>query len=114
MRTGVSWANLDYFRYGATRTPLAAERLLLVKELLALSRLTHRPNLYSYSDEVVRLETISSRRLWDLLGEARVLGLPLVQPGREAAPVTLLPTAAEVTDRRHPNRIGPPGRAPHR
>ena len=97
VRTGVSWANLDYYRYGATRTPLAAERLLLVKELLALSRLTHRPNLYSYSDDVVRLETISSRRLWDLLGQASVLGLPLVQPGRKAAPVMLLSAAAEVT-----------------
>ncbi len=97
VRTGVSWANLDYYRYGATRTALAAERLLLVKELLALSRLTHRPNLYSYSDDVVRLETISSRRLWDLLGQAGVLGLPLVQPGRKAAPVIVLPAAAEVT-----------------
>ena len=97
VRTGISWANLDYYRYGATRTTLAAERLLLVKELLALSRLTHHRNLYSYSDDVVRLETISSRRLWDLLGQASVLGLPLVQPGRKAAPVILLSAAAEVT-----------------
>jgi superfamily II DNA or RNA helicase len=97
VRTGISWANLDYFRYGPTKTPQAAERLLLVKEILALSRLTNRRSIYSYSDEVVRLETINSRRLWDLLGEARALGLPLLQSGRNAQPITFLPTPVAVT-----------------
>ena len=97
VRTGISWSSLDYFRYGPTRTPQAAEQLLLIKELLALSRLANRRNLYSYSEEVVRLETINSRRLWDLLGEARALGLPLLQSGRNARPVTFLQPAAAVT-----------------
>jgi superfamily II DNA or RNA helicase len=97
VRTGISWASLDYFRYGPAQTPRAAEQLQLVKELLALSRLTSRRSVYSYSDEVVRLETINSRRLWDLLGEARAVGLPLLQSGRNARPVTFLPTDAEVT-----------------
>ena len=92
VRTGISWSNLDYFRYGPTRTPQAAEQLLLVKELLALSRLANRRNLYSYSEEVVRLETINSRRLWDLLGEARALGLPLVAVGPQR-PAGYLPPA---------------------
>ncbi|HWF23054.1 MAG TPA: SNF2-related protein, partial [Acidimicrobiales bacterium] len=97
IRTGVSWASLDRFSRGAAHSPQANERLDLVKEFLALSRLANGRNLYSYSDDVVRLEAISSRRLWDLLGEARTLGLPLLQSGRNAQPITLLPTAAAVT-----------------
>ncbi|HEX3566560.1 MAG TPA: SNF2-related protein, partial [Acidimicrobiales bacterium] len=97
VRTGVSWASLDRFSRGPARGPQAAERLDLVKEFLALSRLANGRNMYSYSDDVVRLEAISSRRLWDLLGEARTLGLPLLQSGRSGQPITLLPTAAAVT-----------------
>ena len=97
VRTGISWTNLEYFRYGATRTSEADERILLVKEVLALSRLASRRSTYSYSDEVVRLESINSRRLWDLLGEARAVGLPLVQSRRGGEPVTLLPTDVAVT-----------------
>ncbi len=97
VRSGISWGNLDYFRYGPPPTGQAAERLLLVKELLALSRLSHRRGVYVYADEVVRLEAINSRRLWDLLGEARALGLPLLQSGRTARPITFLSSAAAVT-----------------
>ncbi|HXA31003.1 MAG TPA: DEAD/DEAH box helicase [Acidimicrobiales bacterium] len=98
VRTGVSWGSLDHFPRGpAARSPQAAERLDLVKEFLALSRLANGRTMYSYSDDVVRLEAISSRRLWDLLGEARTLGLPLLQSGRNAQPITLLPTPAAVT-----------------
>jgi superfamily II DNA or RNA helicase len=97
VRTGISWSNLDYYRYGASPSRQAAERLLLVKEFLSLSRLTDRRHYYSSSDDVVRLETITSRRLWDLLGEARIVGLPLVQAGRAALPVTVVPAAHAVT-----------------
>jgi len=97
VRTGISWANLDYYRYGARRTPRAAERLLLVKEILALSRLANRRHMYSYSEDVLRLETINSRRLWDLFGEAKALGLPLVQAGRSSQPITVLSKPAGVT-----------------
>jgi superfamily II DNA or RNA helicase len=97
VRTGISWSTLDYYRYGARSTPRASERLALVKELLALSRLADRRRMYSHSDDVVRLETINSRRLWDLIGEARALGLPLVQSGRHSQPITFVPRAADVT-----------------
>ena len=97
VRTGITWAHLDYYHYGARRTPQAADRLLLVKELLALSRVANVRQRYSYSDEVVRLETINSRRLWDLFGEARALGLPLVEVGRNSLPVSFLSGAADVT-----------------
>jgi superfamily II DNA or RNA helicase len=97
VRTGISWSNLDYYRYGIPPGRHAAERLLLVKEFLSLSRLANRRTYYSSADDVVRLETISSRRLWDLLGEARVVGLPLVQAGRSSMPVTVVPAAHAVT-----------------
>jgi superfamily II DNA or RNA helicase len=97
VRTGISWASLDRLARGPGRSPHATERLDLVKEFLALSRLANGRTMYSYSDDVVRLEAISSRRLWDLLGEANTLGLPLLQSGRNAQPITLLPTAAAVT-----------------
>ena len=97
VRSGVSWSSLEYFPYGRRRSPRFTEQLQLVKELLALSRLSGGQNSYSYTDEVVRLEGINSRRLWDLLGEARGLGIPLVQAGRQAQPVTFLPTVAAVT-----------------
>jgi superfamily II DNA or RNA helicase len=97
VRSGISWSNLNYYRYGGRKTPQAAERLLLVKEMLALSQLTSRRNRYSYSDDVVRLETINSRRLWDLFREARALGLAMVLSGRHPKPVTFHSKAADVT-----------------
>jgi superfamily II DNA or RNA helicase len=97
VRSGISWSSLDYFSYGRHRSAQFGEQLGLVKELLALSRLSSRQSTYSYTDEVVRLEAINSRRLWDLLGEARGLGLPLLQSGRRAQPVTFLSSAAAVT-----------------
>ena len=97
VRSGVSWSSLEYFSYGRRRSHRFGEQLLVVKELLALSRLSGGQNTYSYTDEVVRLEAINSRRVWDLLGEARGLGMPLVQAGRQAPPVTFLPSVAAVT-----------------
>ena len=98
VRGGISWSGLDYFAYGRRRSARFDAQLQLLKELLALSQVSaSRPGQWGYQDETVRLEAIASRRLWDLLGEARALGLPLIQAGRGARPVTLLPAAAEVT-----------------
>ena len=98
VRGGISWSGLDYFAYGRHRSAGLGAQLQLLKELLALSQVSaSRQGHWGYQDETVRLESISSRRLWDLLGEARALGLPLIQAGRGARPVTLLPAAAEVT-----------------
>ena len=97
VKGGISWSGLDYFAYGRTRSPRLKEQLALVKELLALSQLSSRPSNWGYQDETVRLESINSRRLWDLLGEARGLGLPLLQSGRSARAVALLPVPAAVT-----------------
>jgi superfamily II DNA or RNA helicase len=98
VRSGISWGNLDYLPSGRIRGGRLAKPLLLLKELLALSRLTSRQtySYYSHSDEVVRLESIDSRRLWDLLREAGDLQMPLLQSGRPARPVTLHTSLAEV------------------
>ena len=97
VRSGVSWSNLDYFGYGRRRSTRSAERLALVKEFLALSRVVPRRHAYSYGDEQVRLEAISSRRLWDLFGEAAALGLPMIESGRRGGPISFLASPVEVT-----------------
>ncbi len=97
VKGGISWSSLDYFSYGHPRSPRFVEQLSLLKELWALSQLASRPNSWTYTEEVVRLEAINSRRLWDLLGEARGLGVPLIQSGRSGRPVTFLSAPAEVT-----------------
>jgi len=95
VRAGVNCASLDYVRYGRRETAWATERVGLLKEFLALSRLpaTH----YSYSNVDIWLEEINSRRLWDLLRQARDLQLPLVGSGRSSLPVVLSSSPAEVT-----------------
>ncbi len=58
VRSGISWDNLDYLPTSRIRPGPAAKRLLLLKELLALSRLTGRQanSYYGRPNEVVRLE----------------------------------------------------------
>ncbi len=97
VKTGVSWSNLEYLSYGRARSPRIGGQIALAQELLALSRLSTRRTGYAYGDDVVWLEAIDSRRLWDLLGEARDRGLPLIQAGRRADPVTIHPAPAAVS-----------------
>jgi len=89
VKTGISWSTLDYAFFGRAAPGAGEQQILLLKELLGLTRTTVRS--YSYHvEDWLWLETISSRRLWDLLAEARTLGIPLVQAGsRPARPVTL-------------------------
>ncbi|MDQ1357959.1 MAG: hypothetical protein QOG44_2332, partial [Acidimicrobiaceae bacterium] len=96
VRTGVNWSNLDYVGYGRPKTAGSTEKLSLLKEFLALSRLSDTPYSYAYSNVEIWLEEIKSRRLWDLLRQARDLQLPLVSSGRKALPVVLTSSSAEV------------------
>ncbi|MHB8246987.1 MAG: DEAD/DEAH box helicase [Acidimicrobiales bacterium] len=95
-RAGISWSNLDYFSYGRPTSNGAAERLSLLKELLALSRLSSARGYSSYDTEVW-LEEINTRRLWDLLREARDLQIPLLRSARNALPVRLVSFPATAT-----------------
>ncbi len=94
IRTGVSWSNLEYLHYGRARTPGAVEQVAVARELLALSRLSRRGSAYRYGDDVVWLESITSRRLWDLLGEAHDLGMALVGATRPPTPVIVHSSSA--------------------
>ena len=87
VRTGISWRELDYVRYRSVWSAQAEAQMLLVKEVLALSRLGGTNRNYRYTEDIVRLEDIQSRRLWDLLLEGCNLGLAMMQPGRNPAPI---------------------------
>jgi len=97
VRTGVSWSNLEYLHYGRSRSPRLGEQVAVAREFLALSRLSQRGGTYRYGDDIVWLEAIASRRLWDLLAEARDRGVALVTAARPAGPVRVHPSSATVT-----------------
>lgn len=91
VRTGVSWPRLDYLGYRRSASDRMRSGLALLRELRALHSLG---STYSY-DDAVWLESIQSRRLWDLLHQAGEIGVPIVQSGRDAGPVELLAARVE-------------------
>ncbi len=97
VRSGISWSNLEYLAYRRAVEGRTPEHLTVLTELLALSRVASGRSAYSSSAETVWLQDIKSRRLWDLLLEARDLELPLIHSGRQAGPVDLRVGPASVT-----------------
>ena len=96
VRTGISWSNLGYLRYGGSVTH--ARHLRLLGEILRLASDVSDGYAYGYHPgSTLWLESIHSRRLWDVLAEAREVGLPLVQARRSTAPVSLSTDRAEVS-----------------
>ncbi|MFC0100224.1 DEAD/DEAH box helicase [Micromonospora marina] len=89
IRGGVSWGTLG-FEY-VPDSPHTQHHVDLLTELLALADeevsdpYAHR--YYGSGQRVVYLDEFRSRRVWDVLAEAREAGLPLVQSGRAASPV---------------------------
>jgi len=99
VRTGISWSRLEQYRtYGRLTGGEDVGHLGILTELLSLSRLSTRRMYYAYSsaDEAVWLQTVNSRRLWDLLAEARDRRLPMVLTGRQGRPVDLRGAPAQV------------------
>ena len=97
VRTGISWANLSYFRYRGSG--VHARHVRLLGEILTLASDNSAAYAYSYAHHpasTLWLESIQSRRLWDVLAEAREVGLPLVQAGKRAAAVSVSTDRAEV------------------
>jgi superfamily II DNA or RNA helicase len=88
VRTGISWRNIDSLRYTWHRPTASVAQVALLREILALANLSSSRRYYS-SDDAVWLESISSRRIWDLFDEAQGLGIPLVCAGREGAPAVV-------------------------
>ncbi|PZS27697.1 MAG: helicase [Pseudonocardiales bacterium] len=93
VRTGISWSNLAYLGY--SHRGVAREHLRLLNEIMAMDS-AGRPVYYGSASQPIYLEAHTSRRLWDLLAEARDIGLPLVQAGKPAMPVTVHRDAAEL------------------
>ena len=87
IRTGISWWDLDYGSY-SRRHQVPPEHLQLLEEIRAMGSAGAQP-YYGSQNAAIQLESIASKRIWDLLCEARALGLPLVQTGKLAHPVTL-------------------------
>jgi superfamily II DNA or RNA helicase len=98
IRSGISWTRLDY--YGYSHQKISTERLHLLLEIRALAQLSGRS--YSvYGEDSLWLESIDSRRLWDLFDQAVASGIPLVPASRSCGPITLergpVSTAVDIT-----------------
>ena len=89
IKTGISWSSLDYFHYRRGPIEPTKEQIAVLKEILSLSRLADGSNRYAYVDDDIRFESIPSRRVWDLLDEARQLGVSLIDASRLHQEVTL-------------------------
>ena len=86
VRTGISWSNLGYSRY--SRSPSHALHLRLLGEILRLAT-GSSSGYYGHVQHTLPLQSIASRRIWDVLAEAQEVGLPLVLAGSRATPVRL-------------------------
>jgi superfamily II DNA or RNA helicase len=95
VRTGISWSNLSYFRPRPSGEK-AEQVIALLEELLAMSQRSGARAYWAPRPESVRLETIKSRRLWDLLEQIRESGGAVVGPG--GIPVGLEPPVEVVVD----------------
>ncbi|HET6965227.1 MAG TPA: SNF2-related protein [Acidimicrobiales bacterium] len=87
VRNGISWSNLDYLQ--GWRNPRRAAPLELLLELRALGRLSDARRWTTSGEESVWLESVASRRVWDLLAEAEAAGVALVGASRPAGPVVM-------------------------
>ena len=96
VRTGISWSSLGYSRYVGSSAH--ARHLGLLEDILMLER-DGTNRYYGAHSQAVYLDSMPSRRIWDLLAEARELGLPLVQADRQATPVLLAAEPARVSVR---------------
>ena len=93
IRTGISWQNLGYIRYG--QTDGTARQVRLLREIFTLY--SSASGFYDYGQGTPYLEAAPSRRIWDLLAEAQEVGIPLVQYGKADPPVTLHTASARAT-----------------
>ncbi len=94
IRTGISWDKIgvEHLRQLGPR----ADHVRLLREINLLHSLSTGPRYYSYDLAYRYLDGIGSRRIWDLLNEARTAGLEIVQSGRGQLPVTVADGRAEI------------------
>ncbi len=94
IRTGISWDRLGSF--GSRRRPPRADHVQLLREIHAIESASRASRYYGYTETFLYLEDLNSPRIWDLLAEARNVGVALVQSGRDQRPVTLADGAGEI------------------
>jgi superfamily II DNA or RNA helicase len=92
IRSGISWQYLAT-AWGSTRTA-EQDQIRLLREIATMDTAA-RPSYYGSSSQLIFLEALPNKRIWDVLAEAQALGLPFVQ-GARTAPVRLIDEAAQL------------------
>jgi len=94
IRGGLSWDKIS--GHQLRQSGARADHLRLLREINLLHSISLTEHYFSYDMSYRYLDGIGSRRIWDLLAEARSAGLEIVQSGRDQLPVTLGQGHAEV------------------
>ena len=94
IRTGISWDKIGalHLRQFGPRP----DHVRLLREINLLHSMSINARYFSYDLNFIYLDGIGSRRIWDLLAEARSAGLEIVQSGRGQLPVTVADCRAEI------------------
>ncbi len=93
IRTGIAWDKLGSYNYQRQQRP-RADHVQLLKDINVLNSASR--GYYGYNQPFIYLESMSSRRIWDILAEARNIGMALIQSGKGQHPVTLSDDEAEI------------------
>ena len=90
IRTGISWADLEYGGYGRQSEARRRHRTLLAELRTLVSHHAYDSYYGSYhGSQMLDLTEALGPRVWDLLAEAVDAGVQLLQVGPAAAPVLL-------------------------
>ncbi|MEP6560027.1 MAG: DEAD/DEAH box helicase [Nakamurella sp.] len=93
VRTGIGWDQLSAYHH--RQQPPRAEHLQLLREISAVAD-TQSARSYGYHQTHVYLEGLGGGAVWDLLAQARDIGLAIVQAGRDQCPVQVSTGLAEI------------------
>ena len=94
IRTGVSWDKIS--AHQLRQLGPRADHLRLLREIHLLHSLSITARYFSYDINYLYLDGIGSRRIWDLLAEARSAGIEIVQSGQGQPAVTVSDGRAEI------------------
>jgi superfamily II DNA or RNA helicase len=95
VRQGVTWSSVSP---GVGRPRADPQHLALLSELASMDASGYGGyGGYDGRAQTLHLDTVPTRRVWDLLAEARSLGLPLVLAGKDGAAVSLSAEAATLS-----------------
>lgn len=93
--SGISWASLDRFGYGHPLSDATEAGLGLLREFWSLGQLAVPRWRVTYYDELW-LEAFESRRFWDLLRDARDMGVVLLSDLRPPRPIDVVSDPIDV------------------